>query len=221
MENENKESSGKLEEQVDYLKKYKRNRIKTIIFSILLIIIALDVLFLSTLGVTINSVIESFIEYASFINIKDFDVEYMYINEVNDEKILNIYMYSKKYKNDKICVEQYTITKQDSGEKELYLLLEKQKEYITGSEGGVEYRISIDKENFERIYIQGRKGGRKEIWNKEMQVMTKEEWIKWYFESYVPDEAKEIFTKEVVEENPNIICYNTKTWRRLYTPKGK
>ena len=52
------------------------------------------------------------------------------------------------------------------------------------------------------------------IWNKDKEILSKEEWAIWYVDDYVPDEVKQLY---------NMDYYNvrnvTGNWRHLYDRK--
>ena len=73
------------EEQLDYLKKYRKNRTKSVIKAVLLTINII-------LGIFLSLIILSHIKV--FVDVNDVNVEYMY--KVDDELI--VYLYSEKYK---------------------------------------------------------------------------------------------------------------------------
>ena len=73
------------------------------------------------------------------------------------------------------------------------------------------YDITFEiNDNVEKIYIEDTKHHLKEIWNKNMDVQTEEKWKKWYIDSYVPKEIKELYNMDY--EHINV---NTSIWKYL------
>ena len=68
-----------------------------------------------------------------------------------------------------------------------------------------------DKKNIEKIYIEDTEHNLKEIWNKDMNVQTEEEWKKWYIDNYVPEEIKEQY-----KMNYDNISVDVTIWKKLY-----
>ena len=165
------------EEQLDYLKKYRRNKIESVIEAVLLTI---DII----LGIFVSLILLSHSQV--FVNVNDVNVEYMY--KIEDE--LMVYLYSEKYKKQSLSGEQYEVV-DDEGNKEIYLKI--------AVEGLIDY--PFDKEIFsgrnevfklddsvKKIYIEDKKGNVKEIWNKNTSVMSADEWKHWYIDSYAPQD---------------------------------
>lgn len=69
-------------------------------------------------------------------------------------------------------------------------------------------------DNIEKIYIVDMKGKKKEIWNKNMKVQTKEEWKKWYIDSYLPKEIKDLYN--ISYDN---IPFDAATLKHIYNRK--
>ena len=95
LEEMNKEPKGAeiidQEEKIDYLKGYKKNKSKAVVFSILLTIITILGIYL------LLEFIIPFIFHNTefFVSVDDINVEYMY---KTDENSLAVFLYSEKYK---------------------------------------------------------------------------------------------------------------------------
>ena len=165
------------EEQLDYLKKYRKNRTKSVIKAVLLTINII-------LGIFLSLIILSHIKV--FVDVNDVNVEYMY--KVDDELI--VYLYSEKYKKQFLSGEEYEVV-DDEGNKEIYVKIAVEgliddpfdDEIFSGRNEVFELDDSVKK-----IYIEDKKGNVKEIWNKEMNVMSADEWKHWYIDSYAPQD---------------------------------
>lgn len=208
------ESVNNRQEEIDYLKGYRRNKKMSIIFAIALSLIVIDVLFL-IFGYVLPIICWG-IEYP--VNINDINVEYMYTmkSDYNNSTSLAIFLYSDKYKQLN-SYKQHTIFNSATGEYEVYFKIVGKNffqkidtPYISGCE---EY-IGLDK--IGKIYIVDDAKRSKEIWNKNTKVFSsREEWAKWYIDSYVPEEAKYKFNINY----DNLLygaCYATGMWRHLY-----
>ena len=84
------------EEQLDYLKKYRKNRIKSVIVAVLLTI---EIIF----GIFLSLILLSDSHIKVFVNVNDVNVEYMY--KIEDE--LMVYLYSEKYKKQPLSGEKF------------------------------------------------------------------------------------------------------------------
>ncbi len=192
------------EEQLDYLKKYRRNRIRSVIGAVL---ITIDIIFGMVLSVILLSSIEV------FVNVNDVNVEYMY--KIDDE--LMVYLYSEKYKKHFLSGEQYEVV-DDEGNKEIYLKIAVEglihfprNEILSGRNEFFKLDNSVKK-----IYIEDKKGNVKEIWNKDMSVMSSDEWKHWYIDSYAPQDIVKEYGL-TYDKDIHMARWNyTFLWRALY-----
>ena len=218
------------QEEIDFLKGYRRNKIRTVLFAIILTI---DVLLFITLFPLIMLVFDENLEYN--VDVNDINVEYMYMTkDTSGNNNLRVYLYSDEYiglggseyakvgRNGTIPgpgpYTGYTINNGITEKPEPHLKVVvkhfwRQKIYKeTGLSSGL-YHSFVITDNIDRIWLEDKKGHIKEIWNKDMKVMTEEEWKKWYDESYVPTDIK----------NSDIynVRFDTGIWRHKYLPKTK
>ena len=184
--------------ELKYLKGFKNRRNIIIILSILLTICL-------CVGILLARVP---------LNPDKFNVEWMYISsdeQNNDKKTINIYL-STDYSNIVVTGEQET----NSGEREIVIKVKGGiPNGISGGHYGIDTKIDID-ENTENIYIEGALGKRKLIWSKNMDVMTKEKWKKWYIEEYIPQQLERtqgIYYKDI---NGNTQWIATPEWEFIY-----
>lgn len=198
-------------EQINYLKGYKKKRKLLIILSIILTIVVLGAVFIVNI---INKNI--LVDRQLYVDVNKFNVEYMYMKEYKGEfetttdkcKVLEVYLYSDEYKY------MYLTGGCEYGEetKEIYYKIASQ-ELPKGIEfdgSGLEMRFEIN-DNIEKVYIEDTKHNVKEIWNKDMEVESEEEWRKWYIDSYVPTEIKELYNMSY-----DNIPVSTSIWKHLY-----
>ena len=199
--------------QIDYLKGYKKRRKLLIKLSILLTIIVLSMIFLVNV---FNSNI--LLDIPLYVDVNKFNVEYMYIKEnqgINSStgetytyKTLEVYLYSEEYK-DNYLTGSYKFLE---GDKDIYYNISSKKlpkgvEYTCC---GLETSFKLE-DSIERIYIKDTKNNTKEIWNKNIKVQSEEEWEKWYIDSYVPKEIRDLYNMSY--EN---ISVSTSVWKDLY-----
>lgn len=192
-------------EQINYLKGFKKKKRLLIILSIILTIIILVVIFIANV---FNKNI--LIDRLLFVDVNKFNVEYMYIeeNESIQKNELKVYLYADDYK-DMYLTGGYELK---AGENEIYFKIAA-KELPEGVEfdgSGMDISFILE-DNIERIYIQDTKNNLKEIWNKEKNVKTEDEWKKWYIDSYVPEKIKELYNL-----NYDNIKINTSIWKKVY-----
>lgn len=195
-------------EEIKYLKGFKKRKRLIVIISILI-----------TLGICISSM---FIKLP--VNIDKFNIEWVYVKDnvgVNTDT-----GESFKYKT----IEFNVSTEYDniviSGESTHYI---GDKEIIIKLRGGLPNAIdggyygiggspTVDGngENIEKIYIEGAFGKRKLIWSKEMDVMTEEEWKKWYIEDYIPSKLENTQGIYYKDKNNSMQWIATREWKILY-----
>ena len=202
------------DDEINYLKGYKKRR---------RIFVTLGIMLASIITLTVVTIIfiinwnykNIIIDRKLYTDVNKFNVEYLYIKEntgttAQEEsftyKTLEGYLYSDEYKNMYLtgeCVH-------NDGEKEIYYKIAGQ-EVPKGFEfesSGIEIKINLEDESIEKIYIEDIKNNKKEIWNKDMQIMNEEEWKKWYMDEYVPKEIKESY-------QDNVPIY-TSIWKHEY-----
>lgn len=201
-------------EQINYLKGFnKRKKIIVIVSIVVTIIILASIFMINVLNKNI------LLDKSLYVDVNKFNIEYMYITENKDgieplsdeSKMLKVYLYSDEYDKDKhiYLTGGYEL---EEGEKEIYYKISA-KELPKGIEfdsSGIEISFRIN-DNIEKIYIEDSKHNRKEIWNKDTKVQTEEEWKKWYIDSYVPEEIKDLYNM-----NYDNIPVDTPTWKNLY-----
>lgn len=199
------------DKEIDYLRGYRKNRIISVIFAIILTITIIDGIYL------FFEVILPFTFYDTefFANINDINVEYMYkYKSINDKDMLFLYLYSEKYKE---LDETGRRVVENEGSKDIYLKIVakhlikpilRDVKIVSGRD------VLVDLNDADRIYIEDKRGNIKEVWNKNMNVQSEEEWKHWYIDNYVPKEVKELYNMDY--DTLNGAYYTTGTWRHLY-----
>lgn len=204
------------DEKIDYLKGYNKRKKTVVVLSTLLTIIIL--LFIYAFNIVNKNIL---IDKLLFVDVNRFNVDYMYIkenegkNETTGEtfkyKTLQVYLYSEEYKNmkDMYLTGGYQL---EGGATAIYYNLgAKQLPKGVEFDGcGLEISFMLD-DNIDRIFIEDTKHNLKEIWNKDIEVQSEEEWKKWYIDSYVPEEIKKIYNMSY-----DNISVNTSIWKHLY-----
>lgn len=203
------------QEEIDFLKEYRKRKTMSIIFAITIVLIIANVII-----ILLNTVIPNNFtgREHSFDEIDSVNAEYMYWTN-SDKNTLALYLYSNKYKELNAYVNQ--IYHHETNENEIWLYITAKRElrpfigehtYASGLE-----KI-IDVTNVDKISISSNGAATKEIWNKYTKVPSKEEWAKWYVDSYMPKEAKDKYPGL----NYNTLMYRvwsgTGMWRHLYEP---
>lgn len=170
--------AGNQNEKIDYLKGYKRKRKRLIIFSIVVTMFILLIIF----GFNVfnkNILLDRLV----YVDVNKFNVEYMYIkenegrNETTGEtikyKTLEVYLYSDEYKY-MYLTGGYEL---ESGKNVIfYNIAAKQlPKGVEFDNSGLETSFMLD-DNIEKIFIRDTKNNLKEIWNKNMEVPSEQEW---------------------------------------------
>ena len=174
------------EQEIDYLRKYKRrDRIKTIIFVITLII---DIIWGTFFIIELTNE-----KVRLFVDVNDVNVEYMFrAKDIKGEDFLDAYLYSEKFKRHYFSTEKYEVV-DDEGNKEIRLKVEVEGLFgfqLYGRQVGSGANVSFTlDDSVKKISIEDKKGNLKEIWNKDMEVMSADEWKHWYIDSYAPQEV--------------------------------
>lgn len=197
------------DEQLDYLKGFRKDKVKSVIFAITLTVcICLGIFILLFL---LNS---TFYDKNFYVSTNDINVEYMYMDKVYNKDNLTVYLYSDKY--DKIQGTEYKLIEND-----IHLVVTAQhvlnfgfNSYSARNSGEL-YTFILD-DNIEKVYIEDQHGESREIWNKNTKVMSKEEWKQWYFNRYVPDEVKKLYSHDASGR----LIIDTGVWRNKYSPKS-
>ena len=204
------------DEQIDYLKEYRKNKIRTIIFAITLtidIILGIFIVSITALDILTNAKL--------FVDVNDVNVEYMFTHEDDETKRLEVYLYSEKYKKHLLDRDKYEVV-DDAGNREIYLKIAVEalpSGLFNGDSyySGTNQSIKLD-DNVKEIYIEDKKGNLKEIWNKDMKVMTEDEWRHWYIDSYAPQEIVKEYRLRYDLDINSPRWYYTSFWRHLYEP---
>ena len=233
----NKDIDGKIienqDEQIDFLKGYRKNKIRSVIFAV-----ALTIIIILLVGIIGTYLFIKFEDTRYNIDLNDVNVEYMYIDEYLGRKRLNIYLYSNKYSElesrpywreenslSSIQINNFGIYKVDDNNelsKNVYFALYT-KHIISNiflgkrnTYGGTYCNWMLD-DSVDKLYITDQFGDKnaKEIWNKDTKVMTEEEWKEWYLKEYVPDEVIQLYNNDLTDAR----IYDTSTWRHKYQPK--
>ena len=156
-----------------------------------------------------------------YVDIDNFNVEYMYQRrDAYGNNTLNVFLYSEKDKDKEIEDIEYGYL----GE-EIYVRIvakhiisifplwdSNPARFFSGTYA--HFNLS-ENENIKRIYIKDKKGKTREIWNKDMDVMTEDEFKEWYNNSYVPEEVKKLYNYDMTHG----YVTDTGAWRHLYSPK--
>lgn len=232
-----KDMDGKIienqDEQIDFLKGYRKNKIRSVIFAV-----ALTIIIILLVGIIGTYLFIKFEDTRYNIDLNDVNVEYMYIDEYLGRKRLNIYLYSNKYSElesrpywreenslSSIQINNFGIYKVDDNNelsKNVYFALYT-KHIISNiflgkrnTYGGTYCNWMLD-DSVDKLYITDQFGDKnaKEIWNKDTKVMTEEEWKEWYLKEYVPDEVIQLYNNDLTDAR----IYDTSTWRHKYQPK--
>lgn len=172
-------------EEIDYLKGYRKYKLISIIFAIVLTTVII-ILF----GFIIPY---CFRDTHFFVSADEFNVEYIhkYRDRENNEDKIALYIYSDKHKY--IYTEQHRIINTETGKSEILIKVSAQNSrYADKSYSGSEEYINI--KDIDRICIQDLKNNRREIWNKDMETQSEEEWWHWYIDSYAPEEVKKYYS---------------------------
>ena len=188
------------DEEIDYLKGYKKKKIKSIFISVLIAFLIFEI------GVYILYINDIFnIQFA--LNANEINVDYMYKTKDNIGKdVLEIHLCSEKY--ERLEDKSYIVTEK-TGEKIMIIdvTTEKFKPFNkakTISTTGV-YKCIYLEDGIDKIYIDSRE--MKEIWNKDMEVMSEEEWKKSYLEVKIPENERMTYNLNIHTVNDN--------WRHL------
>ena len=192
-------------EEIKYLKGFKKRKRLIIVMSILI-----------TLGICISSI---FVKFP--VDINKFNVEWVYMKDnigVNSDT-----GESFKYKTIEFNVsteyENIVISGRSThyiGDKEIIIKLSGGlPNAIDGGYYGIGGSHTID-ENIEKIYIEGAFGKRQLVWSKDMNVMTEEEWKKWYTEEYVPNILKNASGMYYKDEKNSMQWIATNEWKMIY-----
>lgn len=150
------------EKQINYLKGYKNNKIKSIAFAILLTICILLAMFI---------IIFIYDENTEFnYNINELEIDYRQEEKINGKEILTFDIYNIR---NSFKLSEYKVT-EDDGTTSIYLKFIGKHPLIRDIEGTrTIYDFEID-EKVKKIYITDSKSNTREIWNKYMGVLTKE-----------------------------------------------
>ena len=141
------------------------------------------------------------------LNPDRFNVEWMYMS--NNE--LNIYL-NTDYSDIVVTGE---VENNEEGKEVIIKVKGGIPNGISGGYYGINASIDID-ENIENIYIEGAFGKRKLIWSKNMDVIAKEEWEKWYLEEYIPEQLKEVQGIYYIDINGKMQWIDTFNWNLIY-----
>lgn len=203
------------QKEIDFLKGYRKRKRLSVFFAITVVLIVMNIIF-----IFLGNVFPKYFTGRDYpiYNLDDVNVEYMYwVNESSNS--LMFYLYSEKYKELGAFINQISIPStgeegiaiQLIGKNELRPLA-KRKSYASGYENS----IVID-DYIEKVWIEDSYGNKKEIWNRNTTVPSREEWAKWYVDSYVPQEVKNKYHLDY-----DTVMYGsypvTGMWRHLYKP---
>jgi hypothetical protein len=167
------------DEQIDYLKGFRKDKIKSNIKAILIFIIIIIVVFTIAFHFFWH-----ILKQGVYINVNDINVEYSYINQDNE---LEAFLYAQNHKYLRLDTQQFVVMNQN-GMREIYIKI-CGRDFSFDIVGTYTY-VKLD-ETVEKIYLEDKNGHVKEIWNKDTSTMTDEEWRHWYIDSYVPQEIKD------------------------------
>lgn len=195
-------------EEIKYLKGFKKRRRLIVIISIFI-----------TLGICVSSM---FVKIPA--NIDKFNVEWVYVKDnvgINADTGESFsyktveFNVSTEYENIKISGESTHYI----GDKEIVIKLKGSlPNAIDGGYYGIGGSPTVggNDENIEKIYIEGAFGKRKLIWSKEMDVMTEEEWKKWYIEDYIPSKLENTQGIYYKDKNNSMQWIATREWKMVY-----
>ena len=186
----------KQDEKIDYLKGYKKKKIKSILISILITFLVIEI------GMYILYIKDVF-NWEFPLNASEVNVDYIYKTKDNTGKdILEIHLCSEKY--EKLEDKSYIVTEK-TGEKIMIIDVRTEKfkpfnKAQTLSTTGI-YKCIYLEDGIEKIYLDSR--DMKEIWNKDMEVMSEEEWKKSYFDLKIPENERKTYNLSVHSVNNN------------------
>ncbi len=142
------------DKQIDYLKRYRRKKISSIMIAIILTsIILLDVVLLLT----------CFLQHAEFdVDINHINIEFQHKSRANGvgKDRLDFATYDEKYN---LKFYKYELI-ENTGEKTLHIKTVGKYPFGTSSHGGCVVYVSDD---VDRIYFEDAKGNLREVWNKD------------------------------------------------------
>lgn len=141
------------DEQIDYLKGYRKKNLKSVIFSIVLtVLIILTVLILAL----------NFFQYAKFyVDVNELDIVYSGKEKYDEIDTLIFQIRNKKYD---LEFYQYETNENANGK---IIYVKTVGKYSFSQTARCYCSIKID-ENVEQIYLEDKKGNLKEIWNKDV-----------------------------------------------------
>lgn len=167
------------DDQIDYLKGFRKDKIKSNIKAVLIFIIITILVF-----TFVSQFWLYMIKFGLFISVNDVSAEYTYLSDTGE---LETFLYSEKYKYLHLDTHPSFVTG-PNGIEEIYIRISG-RGFSYNTSGSYE-SIKLD-ESIKRICLVDKKGNIKEIWNKDAKIMTEEEWKHWYIDSYVPQEIKD------------------------------
>lgn len=156
--NENVELGKVDDREIDYLKKYRNKKIKSIIFAVLLTIIILFNIYIAL------RIYDKYVEI--FIDVDTIYIANSQKEKANGKEILTFFLCHEKYN---LQLSQYEKIEND-GNKIIYFKVVG-KYPFTSKVNRTYYSFDID-ENTEKIYMEDKDGNLKEIWNKEVGILT-------------------------------------------------
>ncbi len=186
LKNMNKEVDNEIiqnqEEQIDYLKGFKRKKIATIICVIIITILVLINAFLLISKLYLNARI--------YINVNEISAEGWKSLDIHGKNAIFLYLEDKKY----TMVYDLEEKIENDNNKSIYIKVEG---ILTGTKLKQEIKCSIDiDENTNKIYLEDKEGNVREIWNKDRGLLIKDitgtDKMKWV-EKMVQEIRQDIF----------------------------
>lgn len=147
------------EEEIDYLKGYRKSKMKAVLVAIVIMILVFEIIIL------IGTII---VNIKFFVNVEDINITYQgkSINKNTGNKEITFQVFNKKY-----VIFQQEVRK-DIQNKALYIKVIGQYPLVRNGNGCRSFcYVSLD-EDVEKIYIEDKKGNTKEIWNQEKGPLT-------------------------------------------------
>lgn len=144
------------EEQIDYLKGYRRKKIKSVVLAVVITLYILLATFVMLYIYDLNT------KYVYPIEELEATLKEEYINII-DKYVWNLHIYNIKHSFN--ILESYTIEKED-GIKEIYIKFGGDHPIFGRSPRGTRTVLELDiDETVDKIYLENEKGDLKEVWN--------------------------------------------------------
>lgn len=217
----NIETLGNQQDEIDFLKGYRKRKRMSIIFAVTVVLIIMNIIF-----ILLGNIFPKYFTGRDYpiYDLDAINLEYIYCVDEPSNSLM-FYLYSDKYKELDAYINQILNPSTGGSEIAIHLVgkrelrpLAKRNVYASGYENSVQVGKSLSEPyGIDRILIEDAYGNKKEIWNKDTKVMSRDEWARWYVNSYVPQEVKDKYHLDY-----DTVMYKghpvTGMWRHLYEP---